>query len=167
MNVSAQHWVDLLDLTAHPKGGYFKENYRSNKWVEKNAVADQNAEKQNFATAIYFLLTSNTFSPFHRIKSDEIWHFYEGSSLTIYVIETNGKLRTIRLGKYPTKDQVFQAVIPKDAWFAAKVDEEEGYVLAGVTVLPGFDFVDFELADKKKLINDYPQHEELISQLTK
>lgn len=163
MTKSAKYWVDRLQLDPHPEGGFFKETYRSPTTSSfENFSADRHV-----STGIYFLLTAGNFSAFHRIKSDEMWHFYTGDPLSIYVIDENGKDHEIKLGLNLDAGEVPQAVVPANCWFASRVKEGGVYGLVGCTVAPGFDFEDFEMADRHQLIDEYPQHEELITSLTK
>jgi len=115
----------------------------------------------------FIFIGENQFSAFHRIASDEIWHFYHGDRLSIYEIESDGKLVQHRLGCNAETGEVFQTVIKAGNWFASRVSDGEGYALVGCTVSPGFDFEDFEIAERKKLIEEFPHHETLIKQLTK
>mgnify|MGYP006295252479 CR=1 FL=1 len=163
---TATYWIDKLKLTKHPEGGYFKEVYRSNEIVSKKGLPQRYNSFRSFSTSIYFLLKSGEFSAFHRLKSDEIWHFYEGVPLWIFILFPNGKLATVTLGQDPAKQQQFQVAIPKGAWFAAKPAEKGAFSLMGCTVAPGFDFDDFELARQEVLVKRYPQHEKIIRQLT-
>jgi predicted cupin superfamily sugar epimerase len=121
---------------------------------------------RSFATAIYFLVEGGTFSALHRIKSDEIWHFYAGNRLTVYVIEPQGNLQTIHLGNQPEADEVFQAVVKAGHWFGSMVEDPNSFALVGCTVAPGFDFADFELANRQQLVQQYPQHQSIIQKLT-
>ena len=111
------------------------------------------------------------FSAFHRIKQDELWHFYHGSALTIHVIKASGPIQgeyqTLSLGNDPSQDQAFQQVVEAGDWFAASVDDPKGYALVGCTVAPGFEFADFELADREELVNLFPVHEQTIKQFTR
>lgn len=160
---SAEYWKEHLDLEPHPEGGYFKETYRSDileKFDSHNGV-------RNVSTGIYFLLTKGNFSAFHRIKSDEMWHHYDGSAIEIFWITEEGKINTITLGKDMEDYQVPQAVIPANAWFASRVEEGGEYALAGCTVAPGFDFQDFEMADRVDLLQKYPNYREIIRALTR
>jgi uncharacterized protein len=157
----AQYWIKKLQLAKHPEGGYFKETYRSNETIPAAALPPRFDEDRAFSTAIYFLLTGEDCSALHRIKSDEIWHFYTGSELTIQVIETTGSYGQIRLGA-----DCFQAVVAAGSWFGATVDEPQSYALVGCTVAPGFDFADFELAKRDELIAQFPQHRVMIERLT-
>ena len=117
------------------------------------------------ATAIYFLLEKNNFSAFHRIKSDECWHFYTGDSLLIHVLNVEGEYQLIKLGADILKGEVFQAVVPAGAWFASETNDNGLYSFVGCTVAPGFDFADFELASAEQLTADFPTQEQLIKRL--
>ncbi|MDX2005850.1 MAG: cupin domain-containing protein [Meiothermus sp.] len=153
-----QFWIDHFGLQRHPEGGYFAEFYRSSQTVE-TARGPRPA-----GTSIYFLLEQGDFSAFHRLQSDELWHFYWGSALTLWVIEPSGQLATLRLGADPAQGQSLQALVPKNTWFAAQPD---GCALVGCTMAPGFDYADFELAERAELSRLYPQHAELIGRFTR
>lgn len=159
---NAEYWITKLGLIAHPEGGYFKEIYRSVDIADKS-LPERFSGNRNFSTAIYFLLKSEEVSVFHRIKSDEIWHFYSGSPLTVYVINQAGDLETHLLGDNPDNNESFQIIVGHSQWFAAKVNNPDTYTLVGCTVSPGFDFHDFEMADREELLKDYPQHQEIIN----
>lgn len=123
--------------------------------------------KRNLFTSIYYLLQGSEFSAFHRIKSEEMWHFFNGSPLTIFTINSEGKLEKKLLGANPDNMEVFQFCIPANTWFAAKANNPVVYSLVGCTVSPGFDFADFELANREVLLSEYPQHREIIEALTR
>lgn len=164
---SAEYWIEKLDLTKHPEGGYFRESYRATESIHGHLLPARFTGSRAFSTAIYFLLTGNDCSRFHRIKSDEGWHFYAGASLTIHVIDKAGVLSSIKLGSNADEGEVFQAVVPAECWFGAVVNDPEGYALAGCTVSPGYDFQDFELAERNTLLSQYPKHREIIEKLTR
>lgn len=166
INQDAQYWVEHLQLTAHPEGGYFREIYRSSELITASALPARYEGDHAFTTSIYFLLTDAQFSAFHRLKSDEIWHFYGGTSLTLYIINPDGELKQIQLGNRFENGEHFQVIVEANQWFAAKVNQPNSYALVGCTVAPGFDFSDFELANRKELISQYPHHQKLITQLT-
>jgi predicted cupin superfamily sugar epimerase len=163
----ADYLINTLGLAAHPEGGYFKETYCSNIVAEKDALPERFTGDRSLLTAIYFLLKGNDFSAFHRLKSDEVWHFYLGSSLTIWIIRPGGELETVKLGNLLENDGVCQTTIPAGCWFGAKPNDNSSYSLVGCTVTPGFHFDDFELARKDELIRAYPDHEEIIKLLTR
>ncbi len=157
--------ISLLQLQPHPEGGFYKETYRSpGSIASKNLPSQFNGERQ-FSTAIYFLLQQGDFSAFHRIKSDECWHFYEGKTIIIHVINEAGEYAVIYLGRSIEKGEVYQAVVPAGAWFASEPGPGTDYALVGCTVAPGFDFRDFEMADKKAMIHTFPQQEQLLNRL--
>ncbi|MFT3824454.1 MAG: cupin domain-containing protein [Chitinophagaceae bacterium] len=167
MRVSADYWINKLQLTSHVEGGAFRETYRSPLITPVTVLPDTFAGDRNSSTAIYFLLKEHQFSAFHRISSDEVWHFYYGDSLMVYEIKADGQLIIHRLGNNPAKEESFQCVVEAGSWFASQVAEGCEYALVGCTVAPGFDFADFELARKEELIALYPQHEALITRLTR
>lgn len=165
MNATADFWIEKLQLHAHPEGGYFREVYRSNETISADFLSNRYDSERCMATSIYFLLKSEQISAFHRLKSDEIWHFYSGSSITVYIIDKGGKLTENILGCDILKNETLQLVIPHGCWFAAKVNLPETYSLVGCMVAPGFDFNDFELAEKSALTECFHQHLELIEKM--
>lgn len=162
INEAVQGWIADLQLRPHPEGGWYAEVFRSERTVE-----DPETRKcYSAATAIYYLLDDVSFSAFHRVGSDETWHFYAGTGLTIYHIDAQGELRMHQLGRDFKAGQHLQLTIPRNEWFACKVEQEGGYALCGCTVSPGFDFQEFELATKEALISAYPIHKNVIVRLT-
>lgn len=155
----ALYWINKLHLKKHPEGGYFVETYRSKKLVD---VPEYDGPR-HACTAIYYLVTGEQFASFHKMKSDELWHFYAGSSLNLYIIETgSGKLRQVTLGSNIDNGESFQVVVNSGSWFAASVDGHDSYSLVGCTVSPGFDYRDWELADRETLVEKYPGHKLII-----
>lgn len=173
-------------LDPHPEGGWYKQTYGSKETIPAAALPERFEGDRVFATAIYFLLEQGNFSAFHRIKSDECWHFYTGDPLEVLVLQPGGKLDIITLGNDIRNGQLFQYVVPANCWFASRLAPlsvaaglpqvilklSEGgaapgsrYSLVGCTVAPGFDFADFELADAAALTAQYPQHAMLIQEL--
>ena len=163
---SADFWVDKLGLKSHPEGGYYREVYRSPETIPSSGLPDRFAGPRVCSTSIYFLLRDNQFSALHRIKSDEIWHFYAGSPLTIHTIDSVGDHTEHRLGPNPDAGESFQVVIPAGSWYGADLSTSDSYALVGGTVAPGFDFADFEMADRSDLLEIYPQHAQIITRLT-
>lgn len=157
-----QYWIEQLQLEKHPEGGYFKETYRATEEVE-----NRNGLKRSASTGIYFLITSSAFSAFHKIESDELWHFYAGAALSVYIITSTGELEILKIGKDIENGEQLQGVVPAGCWFASKVDVPNSYSLVGCTVAPGFDFYDFILADRKELTKNYPKHAAVIKDLTR
>jgi predicted cupin superfamily sugar epimerase len=167
MAKTAQYWINKLNLIAHPEGGHYCETYRSQLSIAKEALPPEFTGSRLVSTAIYFLLEGENFSGFHRLRSDELWHFYTGGTIAVHVIDPNGSYSEIQLGSDPDAGEVFQAVVKAGSWFASQVRDTQSFALAGCTVAPGFDFADFELGKCLELVKLYPQHRELIEQLTR
>jgi hypothetical protein len=165
MEKDAKYWIDKLSLQKHPEGGYYREVYRSEGFFNFHSGSDDFDGKRNFSTSIYFLLEGGNFSAFHRIKSDEIWHFYSGNCLIIYSLDNKGTLNKHLLGNNPESGESLQIIIPKNTWFAARLASDKGFALVGCTVAPGFDFSDFEMAEKQIMLRDFPQHSQIIKEL--
>ena len=164
MKQSASYYIDKLNLRSHPEGGYFAETYRSDELIDSIALPKRFGGNRSFSTAIYFLLDGHQFSAFHRIKSDELWHFYDGIPLMVYIIHPDGALETLKIGNDLEEGCKFQGIVKAGCWFASCPINKQGFSLVGCTVAPGFDFKDFELANEA-LIKQFPQHGELIKKL--
>lgn len=153
-----QELVTKFNLQAHPEGGFYSETYRSDQLTA--------SQDRNLVTCIYFLLTSENVSNFHRIKSDEMWFFHEGSSLTVHTLDTqNGHLQHA-VGNEIQKGQTPQLVVPKNTIFGSSVTDENSYSFVSCVVAPGFDFNDFELFSRKVLLEEFPEEFAIIERLT-
>lgn len=159
--------IEKLDLEKHPEGGYFKETYRSEISIPGSILPSEFGSERSVSTCIYFMLTSNEFSAFHKVNQDEAWHFYLGEPILLHVISPKGDYSKIRIGIDFSSDETPQFVVPAQHWFAAEVSKEESFALVGCTVAPGFDFKDFELAEREQLQNKFPKHSDLIKRLTR
>jgi uncharacterized protein len=168
--------IKKLGLLPHPEGGFFKETYRSDITIDTNI--DSVKEKHNQTTrsgtrsissSIYYLLEGKQVSFFRKLNNaDEIWHFYAGSSLTIYSInETKRKISELKLGHELENGERFEILIRGASWFGAKVNDVSSYPLVGCTVFPSFSFEEFKLADRHALTAIYPECEDIIEMLTK
>jgi predicted cupin superfamily sugar epimerase len=158
MNADAERLIAELRLAPHPEGGYFRETFRS-----PDRVTTARGTSRSALTTILFLLTGQEFSAFHRLTSDETWHFYRGDPLAIEIIDTAGRHERRTLAA----DGPWQTAVPAGAHFASHVDNPLGYALVGCDVAPGFEFADFFLATRPVLIAQYPQHAALIVKLTR
>jgi predicted cupin superfamily sugar epimerase len=167
LDKDAQYWINHLGLSPHPEGGYYRATYKSDLTIARTALPSSYQGDRSASTAIYFLLDGDDFSAFHRIASDEVWHFYCGSSLVVYVIDPDGDYSELHLGDGSDEGEAFQAVVKAGCWFASRVKDAAGFALVGCTVAPGFDFADFELAVRSELVAAYPQHRKLIEELTR
>ncbi|MCR6638491.1 MAG: cupin domain-containing protein [Sporocytophaga sp.] len=161
--MKAEELINQLKLEKHPEGGYFREIYRSESEIPESALSRDYKGNRNYATSIYFLLTEKEFSAFHKIKSDEIWYFHQGTSIEIYMLSEKG-LEVNKLGAQ--YDEHFQLLIPKNTWFAAKV-VGEGYTLVSCMVAPGFSFDDFELAKKDELLKLFPEQATIVKEFSR
>lgn len=161
--------TDLLikkySLQPHPEGGWYKETYRSDEIITAAALPERFRGNRSYSTAIYFLLEQGNFSAFHRIKSDECWHFYAGDPLEVYTLDKTGSLEVITLGNNMEEGQLFQYVVPAGCWFASRPAPGTIFSFVGCTVAPGFDFADFEMADNNVLCSLYPAHTAIIRTL--
>jgi predicted cupin superfamily sugar epimerase len=165
LKMNADYWIKQLRLNAHPEGGYYRETYRSPEDITTSGLPNRFGAARSISTAIYFLLRSTEHSAFHRIKSDEIWHFHAGSALNIYVLHSQG-VRTYRLGLDVESGEHPQVVIPASHWFGARVSQGGEYTLSSCTVAPGFDFKDFELGNRPELSASFPACAAIIDALT-
>ena len=157
--------IQKFQLQPHPEGGWYTETYRSPDMIKQSALPDGFNGPRPLMTAIYFLLEQGNFSAFHRIKSDECWHFYAGQTLRVYVLGTEGRLTVTRLGHNMSAGEVFQYIVPANHWFASEPAPDADFSFMGCTVSPGFEFSDFELAASEQLIREFPIHQALISRL--
>ena len=155
--MSAQYWIETLQLEEHPEGGWFAESFRDEKKVC--------SQSRSASTAIYFLLEAGVSSHFHKIASAEMWHFYTVDPLIVHQLDIHGGYVTHTLGRDWEGGERFQAVVPAGVWFGAETLGR--FSLVGCTVAPGFDFADFELAKRKQLCMDFPNHRELVMRLTR
>jgi len=167
MDPRADYYIQKLQLKKHPEGGYYNEIYRSAEMIYTEALPERYGSSRNFTTSIYFLLKGKDKSLFHRLKSDEIWHYYDGSPAKIYLLDESGNLSEITIGKNLDSGEVLQAVIQRGNWFAAELTDKKSFILTGCSVSPGFEFSDFELAVRKDLLEKYPRHEKLIRKFTR
>jgi predicted cupin superfamily sugar epimerase len=162
---TVEQLIKQYDLQPHPEGGWYKETYKSKELIPSNALPERFSGDRAFSTAIYFLLETGNFSAFHRIRSDECWHFYTGDPLLVYVIFPSGKLEIIELGNGFSRGALFQYIVPANCWFASRPAPGSSFSFVGCTVAPGFEFADFELADAAELQKLYPKHAVTINEL--
>lgn len=167
MDEQAKRIVERFAMQPHPEGGYFREVYRSALELDHPAISSGQANRRNGCTFIYFLLPSNQFSAFHRVKgSDELWHLYAGGPLELHLIDAGGRHTCLELttgldAGEPT------GIVPAGVWQAARPAPGARFAFAGCTVAPGFDFADFEMPRAEALVDAYPRHEALIRELTR
>ncbi len=165
MSKNAEYWIEQLNLQEHPEGGFFVETYRSKERLHESKLPDRYRTSRVFGTSIYFLLTTESVSNFHRLSSDEVWHFHYGGTGKIHFIDQQGVHTEHLIGSNLEGEESLQVVIPKGTWFAAEVMRKD-FILVGCTVSPGFEFEDFELAGRTKLSSAHPEHQTLIERFT-
>jgi predicted cupin superfamily sugar epimerase len=148
--------IERFALAPHPEGGYYRESFR----------APRDAAGRSASTAIYFLLPRGERSKLHRLRSDEVWHFYLGGPLVVVEIDPQGVVTETRLGHNLARGEAVQHVVPAGHWFGAYPASGSAYSLVGCTVAPGFEFEEFEMGDREDLVGLYPQAEGLIRLMT-
>lgn len=152
------HWVSQLNLEPHVEGGYYRQVYKAD---------DDFNDQRKLYTSIYFLLTADNPSRFHRLTADEIWYFHAGQALTVHMIDPDGTYTTAQLGHDLAAGQVLQYCVPKGTIFGSTVEEPGGFALVSCMVAPGFEYEDFQLFDRADLLATYPDHATIITRLTK
>lgn len=148
--IDAESVIDKLNLSPHPEGGYYRECYRS-----EQEIQIENGEKRSAGTGIYFLLAKGELSNWHRVRWDEVWHFYGGEPLVLEIIDQDGAISKHKVGNTFADDVRFQRLVPQNCWQRAYSTGR--YSLVGCTVSPGFEFEDFEMIAPEKLAKEYPQ----------
>lgn len=166
-SLTKEELIQHLDLQPHPEGGYFKETYRSLYSIPNGVLQGNHVGDRSYGTGIYFLLTADTFSAFHRIEQDELWFFHQGAPIELHMISPEGDHSVHIIGNDIINGQQPQLLVPRTYWFAAKVVEEGEFSLVSCTVSPGFDFRDFILPSREEMTLAYPQHAAIIRQFTR
>jgi hypothetical protein len=134
---TAAEIIARLELKPHPEGGHYRETFRD---------ARTDANGRSVSTAIYFLLARGERSHWHRVDAVEVWHYYAGSALTLWIAHDGGTRHEVKLGPDVAAGERPQAIVPAQAWQAAESTGD--WTLVGCTVAPGFEFAKFELAAK-------------------
>ncbi len=166
--LTAEQIRELLQMKPHPiEGGYFVETYRSaQKFPEELLAASQQGERA-LSTAIYYLLTPETFSALHRLRGDEIFHFYLGDPVEMLQLAPDGMGQTILLGQDLAAGMRLQHTVPGGMWQGSRLVPGGQYALLGTTMAPGFDARDYESGRREELSARYPQHASRIALLTR
>lgn len=159
MKLSAQYYIEKLNLNAHTEGGFYASTFTG-----EEQVTTAQGDRPGY-TSIYFLLRSQDISHLHRLKSDELWYYHAGSPLTVHIIHEDGTYEAKKLGLTIENGEVPQIRVPKNAIFGSSVDDEDTFSLVGCMVSPGFDYADFELFTQAELLELYPQHEAVIRKM--
>jgi uncharacterized protein len=164
--MDAKQVIEALKLQRHPKeDGFFRETYRSDESIEKG-LPSRYSGARSFSTAIFFLIESGRFSSFHRLQSEEVFHYYAGGPAELIVLESTGALNVHTIGPDILAGQELQVVVPRNKWQALRLVGDAPWVLVGCTVAPGFEYIDFEEGARADLLREFPQHEQIITALT-
>ena len=166
MPLTGREIAELLELEPHPEGGYYREIYRSDESLPADALPRRYEGERCTSTAIYYLLTPDTVSALHRLASDEIFHLYLGDPVTMLILHPDGSSETRQLGSDLAVGQRPVRTVPRNTWFGLFLNDGGAYALLGTTIAPGFEFEDFELANRAELLQQYPQRDNLIRRLT-
>jgi len=159
--------IEHLGLEPHPEGGYYRETYRCEERIPPHGLPSRYSAEKSFGTAILYLLTSDTVSVLHRLRSDEVFHFYLGDPVLMLLLYPDGHGEEVILGNDLERGQFPQRVVPGYTWQGMMLVEGGSFALMGTTVAPGFDFGDFELGGGKELVREYPRFERIIERLTR
>lgn len=165
---TADQIIALFDLRPHPEeGGYFRETYRSSETIPEKALPTRYKGARSFGTTIHYLLTPETFSAIHRLRSDEIFHFYFGNPVEMIQLLPDGTGAVTTLGSDILHGMQPQVIVPREVWQGARLLKGGSFALLGTTVSPGFEFADYESGRRDELVKSHPKFRDLIIALTK
>ncbi len=159
-------WIAALSLTPHREGGHFRETWRSSERLSRAALPERFDGERSLGTAIYFLLGRGEVSLLHRLRAAEVWHLHDGGPLVLHRFAPNGGYTPAILGLDIAAGQAPQQVVQEGSWFGAELGEGAEFALIGCSVCPGFDYEDFELAERAAMLTRHPEHAALITRLT-
>lgn len=163
-NPTAQELIERLGLEPHPERGYYRQTYRATTTV----AAGSHDGARAASTAIYFLISDSEPATYlHRLRSDEVFHLYDGGPLEIVRLFADGSSDVARLGLNFAAGERPQIVVPAGTWFGTLLSPGASHCLVGCTVAPGFEFADFELADGPELAARYPEAAERIRRMSR
>jgi len=163
---TAQSLITTLDLRPHPEGGWYAEVFRSPDQLPPSALPERYLGSRAYISSILFLLDGQEVSRFHRLQSDELWHFYDGVPLRFHFLHPDGSYSSAVLGLAFDRGETCVLAIRRQVWMAVELADPVGYALAGCTVAPGFDFTDFQLARRRELLDAFPAQSSIIERLT-
>jgi predicted cupin superfamily sugar epimerase len=158
----------MLDLKPLPgEGGFYAESYRSAERFARGCLPERYTGDRSFSTAIYFLLTPETFSALHRLLSDEVYHFYLGDPVELLCLREDGSGEVLTMGTDLGVGMRPQIAVPRGTWQGSRLRPGGKLALLGTTVAPGFEFADFELGNRALLSERHPNFSEMIRELTR
>jgi uncharacterized protein len=167
--MTAKEVKKLLGLTPHPReGGWFVQTYAAEKSIAASSFADARyAGPRRTSTAIYYLLEPETFSEMHRLRSDEVFHFYAGDPVEMLQLLPDGSGKTIIIGNNLAAGQRPQVLVERGVWQGSRLMLGGRWALLGCTVSPGFEYEDYESAGREELTRRWPAFAEIIAALTR
>ena len=165
--MEASQVIRMLNLSPlEGEGGFYRETYRSHEMIGASSLPHRYTDAKSISTCIYYLITRDSFSCLHRLKSDEIYHFYSGDPVQLLLLEPAKGAKIITLGNRLDQNQIPQYIVPHGCWQGLTILGEGEWALLGTTMSPGFESADFESADRDMLILEYPEWESHINRLT-
>jgi predicted cupin superfamily sugar epimerase len=169
ISMTADEVKKMLGLAPHPcEGGWYVRTYESGEMLASSAfAAGRYAGARHTGTAIYYLLEPGTFSEMHRLRSDEIFHFYAGDPVEMLQLHEDGSGDVARIGNNLVAGERPQVVVPRGVWQGSRLVPEGEWALLGCTVSPGFEFDDYETGVREELCIGWPAFSQLICQLTR
>lgn len=167
---TARQIIDALGLQPHPiEGGFYRETYRSAGSIPNAALPpDYRTDSgRSFGTAIYYLLTAETFSEMHRLPTEEVFHLYLGGPARMLQLFPDGDGREVVIGPDVLAGQQPQVIVPPGIWQGTRLEPGVEFVLMGATMAPGFDYADYEQGRRGELVSQYPGYADVIRDLTR
>jgi predicted cupin superfamily sugar epimerase len=159
---------ELLKLRPLPaEGGYFAETYKSDLLIPAEALPPSFEGHRSFTTAIFYLLTPDTFSALHRLRADELYHFYLGDPVELVELRSGGSATRTILGQDLTAGMRLQHLVRAGVWQGSRLAAGGAWALLGTTMSPGFEFADFELGRRDLLLAQFPAAKNDIEWLTR
>ena len=158
--------IERLNLLPHPEGGFYRRNWQSQMLGQsKDANGRVVHSERSIGSSILYLLPSHEVCAWHKVACDEMWHYYHGSSLIIHLLNAREGASEYHLGTRISEGELPQFIIPRDTWFCAETAEDDSYSFCGCTLWPSFSYADFELAEKSRLLDEFPTYKELITRI--
>lgn len=158
--------IDKMNLIQHPEGGYYRRNWQS---LFLGDIKDSNEKvifpQRKIGSSIIYLLPSVEVATWHRVNCDEMWHFYSGSPLKLTLMSKTKGLESFTLGPDVLNGQNVQIIVPRLTWFCGEVLSSDSYTLCGCTLWPSFSYTDFEIAERSKLLDEYPEFSDAINRI--
>lgn len=158
--------IERLNLIQHPEGGYYRRFWQSLYSADIKDSYDKVVFKQRkIGSSILYLLPGNEVATWHRVNCDEMWHFYSGSPMKLTMLNKSKGVEELILGSDIMGNQNVQVIVPRLTWFCGEVIDPDSYSLCGCTLWPSFSYTDFEIAERAKLLDEFPQYKEIIDRI--